>query len=209
MRIALHVQSGPAAGRRIVFRAGQTASFGRTDWSDYAYPDDRTMADVHFELHFDGQGCLLRGLAANAQTLVNGQVVEQAVLKHGDLILAGQSTFQVLMDNAAFETAIPLASAVALAATPDKVEDLPKLARQFGLSPEGIVVVKQCTLGKEVPDKLLQAELVIDAVRWQAHRLPKQQSVAWGCACAKGLPNLASLTEEQQAAIAAAEAWSV
>lgn len=206
MRIALHVRSGPATGQRFVLRRGQSARFGKTDWSDYAFADDAQMADVHFEVHCDSSSCSLRALTDSLPTLVNSKPVTTAALLHGDLIRAGQSEFEVILDSATIETTTAEARPTVVASQPK--EDLPPLAKKYGLSADGVAVAEQCFIAVDMPKKLLALNLVLDAVRWQAHQLPKPQAVAWACQCVRRVSGFSALPSVQQRAVMAAEAWA-
>jgi hypothetical protein len=95
MTLVLKTVSGPHAGRTIVLYAGQTASVGRSERADFAFPDDACMSGVHFSLECQGPQCRLRDLQSTNGTLVNSRKVAEALVRNRDEIAAGQSVFMV------------------------------------------------------------------------------------------------------------------
>jgi hypothetical protein len=95
MTVVLKTTSGPHAGRTIVIYAGQTASVGRSERADYAFPDDECMSGVHFSLECQGAEGRLRDLQSTNGTLVNSRKVAEAIVRNLDEIAAGQSVFAV------------------------------------------------------------------------------------------------------------------
>src|SRR5947209_489532 len=95
MRIILEVVSGPAAGRRLQLGTGQVAHVGRATWADLCLSQDRLLSGMHFVLECSPGSCTLRDLDSDNGTLVNGVRTSRAVLREGDEIFAGQTTFAV------------------------------------------------------------------------------------------------------------------
>ena len=206
MRIAIRVRNGQAAGRRIVLRGGQIARFGRTDWSDFAFPSDELMAEVHFAIQCTADVCTLKALSHDHETLVNGQAVDAVRLQAGDLITAGQIQFLVELEpGSPTEDAVAPVNAATEVTAPVQ-EDVRQLAAYFGLSAEALELAAKCTENRLFASQLSQAELLADAVRWQAHYQAKPQAVAWGCQCIEADVNALS-DPLQTAAWQAALAW--
>lgn len=100
MRVILEIISGSTAGRKVRLTAGQELRVGRTEWADFAVPQDSLMSGVHFALQSDASGCHLIDLGSSNGTLVNGQPVRERTRLHdGDEILAGQTRFAVSIDD--------------------------------------------------------------------------------------------------------------
>lgn len=120
MRVILEVQSGPATGKKIWLQSGQKVVIGRTEGSDCVIPHDGQISSRHFEVECSLQNCLLRDLGSSNGTFLNGQKVEEALVRSGDLIVAGQTTFAVQIEDA-------LALAPPLTPRPDLVAQSPPM----------------------------------------------------------------------------------
>ena len=89
---------------RLTYRSGgdersliieRPTSFGRTATeADHVLDDPRTSRR-HFLIEPHEQGALLVDLGSSNGTLVNGVRVEQAFLRHGDRLQAGDTEFAV------------------------------------------------------------------------------------------------------------------
>jgi pSer/pThr/pTyr-binding forkhead associated (FHA) protein len=99
MRCVLTVQSGPAVGASYCLRGVDIVQFGRTDWADYAIPDDDELDRVHFCIESERSGVSVRDLGSNRGTWLNGSRIECAELRHGDLIAAGKTSLRVDFDR--------------------------------------------------------------------------------------------------------------
>lgn len=100
MRVILEIQSGPAGGKKTWLRSGQNVVIGRTEGSDCVIPHDGQISSRHFEVECSLQGCIIRDLGSSNGTFLNGQKVEEAIIRHGDRIVAGQTTFAVQIEDA-------------------------------------------------------------------------------------------------------------
>jgi hypothetical protein len=210
MRVSLQVKSGPLSGRRFDVRDGQIARFGATEWADFSFPDDPDMRDVHFMLHCTHSACVLRPATADATTLVNDEAAEEVVLRGGDEIVAGQTKFAVFVEGDEAGEAGPAPDSEeppAEDADTALKEGLLKTCLYLKLSKE----VKEIAVASLSADSflasLVDAELLVPAIRWRAHELEKTEAVRWGCDCAEEvLP--AGVLEEHRAGIEAAKAWA-
>jgi len=100
MLVILEAVSGPIAGRRIEIRAGTILRIGRTAKSDYALGEDSYLSGQHFAIENDGADARARDLGSSNGTFVNGErVTSDAVLREGDSLTAGGSTFTVHLDT--------------------------------------------------------------------------------------------------------------
>ena len=99
MLLILDVVSGPVAGRRIEVRAGTVLRIGRTTKADYAIGGDFYLSGEHFAVECDGAECRVRDLGSSNGTFVNGaRVMDAVVVRHGDALAAGGSTFAVRLE---------------------------------------------------------------------------------------------------------------
>lgn len=95
MHVVLEVQSGASAGRRIELDPGKAALVGRASWAELAVPDDPHISGRHFRIECKENSCLLLDQKNSAGTYLNGGKVDEALLRDGDRITAGQTTFSV------------------------------------------------------------------------------------------------------------------
>jgi hypothetical protein len=99
MLVILEAVSGPIAGRRIEIRAGTILRIGRTAKSDYALSEDSYLSGQHFAIENDGNEARARDLGSSNGTFVNGErVVSEDILREGDSLTAGGSTFTIHID---------------------------------------------------------------------------------------------------------------
>ncbi|HVO98277.1 MAG TPA: FHA domain-containing protein [Bryobacteraceae bacterium] len=99
MLVILEAVSGPVAGRRIEIRAGTILRIGRTAKSDYALGEDSYLSGQHFAIENDGSEPRVRDLGSSNGTFLNGEkVASEMVLRDGDSVSAGGSTFTVHID---------------------------------------------------------------------------------------------------------------
>lgn len=90
-------------------RDGQTLQVGRTEYADLCISDDPLMSRVHFALDSDSGMIRIRDLGSRNGTYVNGQLIKIQELNHGDMIVAGQTRFDVVVDRS--ESSSPQAGA--------------------------------------------------------------------------------------------------
>jgi hypothetical protein len=117
MVVILEAVSGPVAGRRVEIRAGTILRIGRTTKSDYAIAEDSYLSGLHFAVECDGTQCRVRDMGSSNGTFVNGSRVTDQVVREGDSLLAGGSTFTIHIDTMPPVTGVGLPR-VATAATP-------------------------------------------------------------------------------------------
>jgi len=112
MLVILEATAGPLAGRKIEVRAGTIVRIGRTPKSDYALGEDSYLSSQHFAVECDGIQCRIRDLGSSNGTFVNGERVSEIVVREGDSVMAGGSTFAIHIEAASASAAAP-ASATA------------------------------------------------------------------------------------------------
>lgn len=114
MPVFLEVRSGPQAGNRVRLDQTRVLRVGRTSRADLVLAEDSHMSGLHFSLGWEGADCRIADMNSRNGTLVNGQAVTAAVLRDGDTIVAGGTTFAIII-----EPDVPtVASAAAALATP-------------------------------------------------------------------------------------------
>ena len=95
MRVNLRVQAGPYAGRVFRFDRHDTFLIGRSEAAQLSLPNDRFFSRNHCMLEIAPPRCYLRDLGSTNGTFVNGQKVQQAFLKNGDVIQGGQTVLSI------------------------------------------------------------------------------------------------------------------
>lgn len=126
MRVVLTVESGTHAGKSITLEPGQKALVGKASWAELCL-DDPQLAGRHFSVECDGHRCKLVDMKSAKGTFVNGGRVAEAVLQHGDRILAGQTTLVVSFAGAPVEP--PPKPAAPVQTTPAPREPVPPVAK--------------------------------------------------------------------------------
>ena len=185
MQAVLHVLTGPEAGRRILIKAGQIARFGRTSWSEFAFPYDHQLADIHFSIETTNDAVALADLSQGKGVSVDGEKTEACQLHSGQKIQAGKMTFVVATERLfessatgtgpiAVQAKRPAAPASVLASTICESVELSEAAQP--LLDETIEVLPFI-------DKLTGEKLFLDALRVLAAWLDKRKAVWWGAAC--------------------------
>jgi len=114
MRVVIEVTAGPAKGRKTVLAAGQVLKVGRTEWADFAIPQDGHMSGVHMAIETDHAGCYVKDLGSTNGTYVNGRRLkpqERTALRSGDQVLAGQTTLAAQIQGEGAEAASSPSSA--------------------------------------------------------------------------------------------------
>lgn len=99
MRVILETSSDAATPRRTCLTAGQSLTIGRTEWAEWAIPDQR-MSDVHFSLTLTSDTCQLNDLGSTNGTFLNEKKIAESLLRDGDTIRAGGTVFSVRIEGA-------------------------------------------------------------------------------------------------------------
>jgi hypothetical protein len=107
MAITLSIIAGPHAGQQIEVGEGQVSRIGRTERSNHPLPGDTYLSGTHFEIGCNGQDCRVRDLGSSNGTLLNGALITEAVIRSGDHIVAGETTFVVHVEQAEAEPVPP------------------------------------------------------------------------------------------------------
>lgn len=108
MVVILEAVSGPVLGRRIEVRGGSIVRVGRAGKSDYVIAEDGYLSGAHFSVECDGTQCRIRDLGSSNGTFVNGARIAEQVVREGDSLVAGGSTFRIHLDRLPAITGVDL-----------------------------------------------------------------------------------------------------
>jgi hypothetical protein len=97
----LEIRSTTAPFRRVTLTPGTRISVGRTSLSDVIVADDDSMAQVQFEIAWDGERCALRDLEGNGAVLIGGEAQPEANLSSGAWVRGGRTDFFVYLEGPA------------------------------------------------------------------------------------------------------------
>jgi Domain of unknown function (DUF4123)/FHA domain len=95
MHIVLEIVLGPFAGKKLELWEGQSIRVGRTTRADFVIPHDHFMSSLHFSVSLQTETCVLRDLGSVNGTFLNRNRIQEAMLKQGDMVLAGETSFSV------------------------------------------------------------------------------------------------------------------
>jgi Domain of unknown function (DUF4123)/Inner membrane component of T3SS, cytoplasmic domain len=94
MRAIVEVPWGPHRGARVVLAPGEVLRVGRHA-EGLDLPRDPQVSRVHFEIEWDGARCLVRDKRSMTGTLLNGEGIEEAEVRSGDFLRAGDTVVSV------------------------------------------------------------------------------------------------------------------
>lgn len=210
MPVTLQVTNGPSNGRKIYVARGQIVKVGRTEWSDVSFPNDASMADIHFEIQAIGSECRILDSSGGKGTLVNEAPVTAATLHTGDEVKAGETSFSIAVEGEAApakESAAVIEQDQAKSSAGSSVPMAADYCRSLKISDPA----KELLIAGMSPDSFLELvtknQLYSDAVRFLAFWLPRPVAVAWGCDCVeKGFAG--KLTAQDRISLDAARTWA-
>ena len=127
MEVVLRVKSGPHAGQEYHLDRPDTFVVGRSSLVPFSMHEDRLLSREHFQVELSPSLCRLKDLGSTNGTKVNGLRVETTVLRDGDTITAGDSSFVIQIREGVEGARPPVrclgcgqpATEAALAASPD------------------------------------------------------------------------------------------
>ena len=113
IHVRLKVRVGPRSGEVYLLTPNVPWVVGRSP--DCSIPiEDSMISRRHFEIVWNGATCILTDLGSTNGTTLNGERASCEVLKHDDVILAGQSAFRIEVTEEPIlspsETAAPVAA---------------------------------------------------------------------------------------------------
>jgi len=202
MAITLTITVGPCTGTIILVPRGQVAHIGRTRWADHSLPADPKLADVHFIIDYQAANVRIRDASGGLGTRVNGEVVSELGLHSGDKVLAGQSTFSVMVEGEPLPPASEEESA-----EDDGRKTAEYYCRALALGEAAKKLLRPAQPPMEYFDSLVSAELYADAMRFLAFWLPKPVAVAWGVRCVEEVMG-DNLTGKPKQALDSAARWA-
>ncbi len=104
--VALNILSGTCQGQTINVHSGETVTIGRSSSLPVSILDPR-MSRHHFCLVCTESEWQLQDLNSLNGTFVNGHSVQQENLRQGDIVMAGDTKFQVSFPAGKFPPAAP------------------------------------------------------------------------------------------------------
>ena len=101
MRVILDVLQGPRKSRSFTFERPDSFIVGRSRFVHCPMPEDSALSprSENFLIEISPPRCEIRDLGSTNGTFVNDQRVERVRLNSGDRITAGQSIFQVRVEE--------------------------------------------------------------------------------------------------------------
>src|SRR4051794_13486084 len=99
MEVVLRVTAGPHTGQECFLGGRDTCVVGRSSQARFAMQEDRLLSREHFRIDVSTPHCSLEDLGSTNGTKVNGRRVESTLLRHGDVITAGDSAFVVELER--------------------------------------------------------------------------------------------------------------
>jgi predicted component of type VI protein secretion system len=100
MGLLLEIVDGAESGRVLEIDRDQGVTVGRFAPPSAIAVQDGFLSNCHFSLERRGEQWLLRDLDSRFGTKINGAAVREAVVRNGDQIVAGQTTFRVRSQKA-------------------------------------------------------------------------------------------------------------
>jgi eukaryotic-like serine/threonine-protein kinase len=95
MALVIRVTSGPHSGQEYLIDRRQTFMVGRSSRVHFPMTGDLLLSREHFRIENQPPLCHLMDLGSTNGTKVNGLRVERVLLREGDVITAGDSSFVV------------------------------------------------------------------------------------------------------------------
>ena len=200
MRAILQVLSGFNAGRKIWIRAGQFAEIGRADGVALSIPQDPAMSRIHFTLECDYKNCRIRDQNSSHGTFVNGDQVEEAIVRDGDKITAGETTFLLKIEGAPKDDEADKPKRKLAKVPADLADEVCELYEVTGAAQEHLA-------GQPDPwtyyERLMEHGLHQDAVQFLAFALPLQESAWWALQCVQSVQEIAPAWQPTREALLA------
>src|SRR3954471_17747087 len=95
MAVVIRVTSGPHSGQEYLIDRRQTFMVGRSSRVHFPMTKDLLLSREHFRIENQPPLCQLIDLGSTNGTKVNGLRVERVLLREGDVITAGDSSFLI------------------------------------------------------------------------------------------------------------------
>ena len=212
MLVFLRADSKHGPSRTVQLRSGQIAQFGKSGWADYGFPEDRQMAEIHFAIRCTQDDCRIDNLSQVGPTLVNGEEIQSASIRHQDVIQAGDTVFVVTIEGQPENHLEPTTSDEDVTGSQGAelagVGTLAATCAYLELSDDVQELAQSMESDQQLIADLVQKEQNLDALRLRAYLLPKRDAVWWGCLCIRDELD-DPLPGSQLAAWESATAWVV
>ncbi|XZE46759.1 FHA domain-containing protein [Pirellulaceae bacterium SH467] len=182
MRVAITVTSGPSAGQRFVLRSGQLASVGRSDWNDFAIPEDDRMDESPFVIRCEPHAGILVVRSASSSPLLNGNPLPnpcEHLLHDRDRLSIGRTEFLFAVEGASAPiTAIgTVENQTALAAF--DAEHWAERVTYLEIEEDPTELVSDGSQGEAIEQKLIRASRWSDCLRWKGFHSDRRELIAW------------------------------
>ena len=206
MQATLQILTGPETGRNIYLKSGQMARFGRTEWSDFAFPYDHRLADVHFSIETATDAVTLVDLSEGKGVHVDGEIMTTCQLRSGQKIKAGNMIFTIATELP-FDTSDtgPIAHVRQTAPSVTAVKRAQQVCAGIELSEAARNLLDDTIEIVPFIDRLTGEDLLLDGLRVLAGWLSKRKAVWWGAACIESACSAG--LEPQAELLARARAW--
>ncbi len=99
LRLIVEVRWGPMQGRKACCSPGQRITVGRAATNDLAVLHDEEMAELQFELQWDGRACALAHRGGDVETLLGGEACFTGDVAHGQWLRAAGTDFSVYFEE--------------------------------------------------------------------------------------------------------------
>lgn len=206
MRVRLEIIEGPERGREVRLQEGLVARFGQTEWADFCFAADPTMADFHFMVDCRLQRCILYALGT-AETFVNSKPAARQDLIDGDRVRAGQTEFLVRLEGAmSGAQGGPRPLYKDAAATAAAAMTVPALCGYLKLGNRAPEIATTAASLADFCSGLAASGDHLQAFQTRAFTLGKRAAVAWGCH-EVGATYAGQMEEAQANAWRVAAAW--
>jgi hypothetical protein len=96
--VALQVLNGPNAGHRIWVRLEQVLQVGSSDRADVMIATESGADSIDFSIGHSRAGCFAECLLGGSSINVNGREMQRVRLHDGDLLVAGNIQFRVMLE---------------------------------------------------------------------------------------------------------------
>jgi len=201
----------------LLVRQGQKITVGRTEWADHSFPRDPTLEPVHFSVECVASGAMVLA-AADVSVMLDGAETNAAALRDGQTIQAGNTVFQIEVNDPYNVSAVNdedaadamASSELADAETTASEEgwvSAPATLDVLSLDPIDDLCDVPPASATELARLLAAHDRHADAVQVLGFCMPRPLAVGWAADCVDG--RLAgTLSDEERAAIAAAREWS-
>jgi pSer/pThr/pTyr-binding forkhead associated (FHA) protein len=100
MDVSLEIISGASAGEKYPLQLTRKLQIGWGGQADIAVPADPLLSELHFAFWWDETVCRIQDLESARGTFLNGRRINQAAVRNGDKIVAGQTHFVVRIKRA-------------------------------------------------------------------------------------------------------------